>query len=83
MFYGWAGDDPSYRAAARSRYTAATGIFLSATLAAPLLERRARFSYNPLTGSAIRELSATGTPATARPTQLFVYRPRHAKGPPT
>jgi hypothetical protein len=54
---------------------------LLASAAAPSPERRALFSLNTLTGGTSLDPSAINAPLATRPTQLFVYRPRSAKGP--
>ncbi len=80
IFYGRIGDDPAYRAAvAANGNSTNSGLFASA--AAPSPERRARFSFSLLTGSTSLDQGAIAPPLATRPTHLFVYRPRNAKGP--
>ena len=87
VFYGSIGQDPQFRAVASSRssLSALGGIkgSLLATAAASAVDNRVLFTLSLLTGNVSLDqpsLSAGGT--AARPTQLFVYRPRSAKGPP-
>jgi hypothetical protein len=79
IFYGRVGDDPVFRAAAANSNSGNSGLFASA--AAPSLERRAQFSFSLLTGSTSLDQGAIAPPLATRPTHLFVYRPRNAKGP--
>jgi hypothetical protein len=79
IFYGRIGDDPAFRAAAAAKGNSGnSGLFASA--AAPSLERRAQFSFSLLTGSTSLDQGAIAPPLATRPTHLFVYRPRSAKG---
>ncbi|MVN74878.1 hypothetical protein GO988_00910 [Hymenobacter sp. HMF4947] len=83
VFHGRIGDDPAYQAAASSRAAGQaymTGWALAAA-AAPSPSRRALFSLSPLTGGTSLDPAASSPPLAMRPAQLFVYRPRNAKGP--
>jgi hypothetical protein len=87
VFYGRLGDDPQFRAAASGRSMAAsvagfTGMLL-ANAAVSTSDTRALFTLSLLTGNVSLDQPSqnTGT-AAARPTHLFIYRPRTAKGPP-
>lgn len=84
VFYGRIGQDPQFRAAASSRSPisvlgGATGGLL-ATAAANAADDRALFTLSLLTGNVSLDQPSPSAAAT-RPTQLFVYRPRNAKGP--
>ena len=81
IFYGRVGDDPAFRAAAAAKRNSSNSGLLFAAAAAPSLERRAQFSFSPLTGSTSLDQGAIAPPLATRPTHLFVYRPRNAKGP--
>ena len=81
IFYGRVGDDPVFRAAAAAKTNSGNSGLL-ASAAAPSLERRAQFNFSPLTGSTSLDQGAIAPPLATRPTHLFVYRPRSAKGAP-
>ena len=84
VFYGRIGQDPQFRAAASSRSPVsmlggATGGLL-ANAAASAADDRVLFTLSLLTGNVSLD-QPTLSSAAARPTHLFVYRPRSAKGP--
>jgi hypothetical protein len=87
VFYGRLGDDPQFRAAASGRSMAAsvagfTGMLL-ANAAASSVDTQALFTLSLLTGNVSLDQPSQNTGmASARPTHLFIYRPRAAKGPP-
>jgi hypothetical protein len=82
VFHGRIRDDPTYQTNTNSYIMGQSAIVgLMASAAAPSPERRALFSLSPLTGGTSLDPSATNAPLATRPTQLFVYRPRSAKGP--
>ena len=87
VFYGRLGQDPQFRAVASSQSAAsALGGFtgsLLANAAASTVDKRVLFTMSLLTGNvSLDQPSLSAGAAAARPTQLFVYRPRSAKGPP-
>ena len=81
VFYGRIGDDPAFQAAADLRSSTAGTSGLLARATAPSPEKRAMFSFDPLTGGVSLDQAAIAPPLAARPAQVFVYRPRGAKGP--
>jgi hypothetical protein len=95
IFYGRVGDDPAFRAAVAAKGNSGNSVLASAaapmgsygssglfaSAATPSLERRAQFSFSLLTGSTSLDQGAIAPPLATRPTHLFVYRPRNAKGP--
>jgi hypothetical protein len=88
VFYGRIGQDAQFRGAAASRSMVGSmvgglaGVAL-ANAAASLDDTRALFTLSLLTGNvSLDQPSQNTSDATARPTHLFVYRPRAAKGPP-
>lgn len=87
VFYGRIGQDPQFRAATANRSAAAswggvTGMVL-ANAAASAVDSRALFTLSLLTGNiSLDQPSQNTSEVTARPTHLFVYRPRSAKGLP-
>lgn len=88
VFYGRLGDDPQFRAAASGRSMVGTmvGGLAGAALAnaaASTVDTRALFTLSLLTGNVSLDQPSQNTgAAAARPTHLFIYRPRAAKGPP-
>ena len=88
VFYGRIGQDPQFRAATASR--SMTGALMGgmagaalANVAASIVENRALFTLSLLTGNvSLDQPSQNTSDVTARPTHLFVYRPRSAKGAP-
>lgn len=87
VFYGALGQDPQFRGAAASRSMVGSmvggmaGLAL-ANAAASTVDTRALFTMSLLTGNvSLDQPSQNTNAATARPTHLFVYRPRNAKGP--
>jgi hypothetical protein len=87
VYYGQVGEDPQYKRAANSQALNKSMMLGSVMAAAstPSLGRRALFTLHVLPGTASLDQAPTlaETPGgTSRPTHLFVYRPRTAKGPP-
>lgn len=89
VFHGRIGDDPTYRNNTNTNsyimgQSGIVGLAMASAMAsatAPSPERRALFSLSLLTGGTSLDPSAINAPLATRPTQLFVYRPRSAKGP--
>jgi hypothetical protein len=88
VFYGRLGQDAQFRGAAASRSMASSmmgGLAggALANAAASSVDKRVLFTLSLLTGNvSLDQPSQHTSDATARPTHLFVYRPRAAKGPP-
>jgi len=83
-FHGRIGDDPVYQAMEAINNNKFGGGLVGYGLSSatgPSPERRALFSFSPLTGSVSLDQGAIAPPLATRPTHLFVYRPRNAKGP--
>ncbi|GAB3634987.1 hypothetical protein GCM10027422_05770 [Hymenobacter arcticus] len=87
VFYGRIGQDPQFRAATSNRSTAASWAGIAgmalANVAATAADKRVLFTLSLLTGNvSLDQPSLNTSEVTARPTHLFIYRPRSAKGPP-
>jgi len=85
VFYGRIGQDPQFRAANRAAASSLGGITgaLLADAAAASADKRVLFTLSLLTGNvSLDQPSQNAGEVTARPTHLFVYRPRNAKGAP-
>jgi hypothetical protein len=84
VHWGQLGGDPEFRSAATKRsFTQAMVVGgAAAGAASPSGERRALFTFSPLTGkSSLNQSSSAAVAIAGRPTHLFIYRPRSEKGP--
>lgn len=87
VFYGRLGQDAQFRGAAASRSMVGSMVggmagMALANAAASTVDTRALFTMSLLTGNvSLDQPSQNTSETTARPTHLFVYRPRNAKGP--
>jgi hypothetical protein len=87
VFYGRLGQDAQFRGMAASRSMVGSMVggvagMALANAAASMVDNRALFTLSLLTGNVSLDQPSQNTRAvTARPTHLFVYRPRSAKGP--
>ena len=84
VHFGQLDDDPEFRSASGSRNFSKAMVvgWAAAGASSPSGERRALFTFSPLTGkSSLNQSSSAAVAIAGRPTHLFIYRPRSEKGP--